>query len=100
MCQPPSPTFAMAQEGVPGAGAPVEPGELPFLRQVGGSSPQKKTRCRATTTKEERMCGQFTERWVQAHNQLVPLELLDVEIGVAGGQMSSVAADHVREALH
>ena len=35
-----------------------------------------------------------------AHNQPVPLELLDVEDGVAGGQIQSVAADHVRQALH
>ena len=46
------------------------------------------------------MGGQVIDRWVQAHNQPVPLELLDVEDGVAGGQIQSVAADHVREALH
>ena len=87
---------------MPGLGALAEPGDLPVPGQMGGSSPPERKCCRATTTEEdwERICAQVTDRWVQAHNQLVPLELLDVEVGVAGGQIQSLAAGHVREALH
>ena len=46
------------------------------------------------------MRGEVTDRWTHAPNLLVPLELLDVKVGVAGGQIQSLSADHVREALH
>ena len=47
----------------------------------------------------ERVFGEATDKWVQTFSQLVPLEQLDVGIGLAGGQIRLLAEDQVQEAL-
>lgn len=67
----------------------------------GITSPKKKKRTKSAMTKEEteRVFGEATDKWVQTFSQLVPLEQLDVGIGLAGGQIRLLAEDQVQEAL-
>ena len=85
----------MAQEGVPGAGAPPGACDVPIPGLHGITSPKKKKRSRSAMTKEEteRVYGEGTRRWVQAHSQLVLPEQLDIGIGLAGGQIRTLAED-------
>ena len=91
----------VTHERVPGAGAPAEAGDQPVPGVHGITSPKKKKHTKSAMSKEEteRVFGEATNKWVQTFSQLVPLEQLDVGIGLAGGQIRLLAEDQVHEAL-
>ena len=89
---------AMAEES--GAAAPVVPEEVPAEaaeEQPSSQSPAKKRKVGAAL--KEHIWGSKLDQWVQAKDQLVPLDELEVGVGIEKGQVRQLREELVQKRL-